>query len=818
MKRIFGLAALVLILFSFTILFVNPFPNLVQNKLEDYRTKDYPEKVYVHTDKSFYSLEETIWYNAYLVNGINHLHTDKSLVMYVELINGKDSIVDQKIHLIRDVSSAGDFKISKNWKEGNYLLRAYTTNMRNKSSDYFFQKEISILTSDVADNTSKEIKEETAEILLLPRPDLNFYPEGGDLVMGVLNKVAVKIKDKYYSDKTVSIAIYNSKGNKVSVFKTMKFGLGLFSITPKENETYYASIVINDSEEQYALPKALSKGIALSVVNNGSELVVGVSSNLEKGLKGTYLVGHQRGKLVFQKFKESTKDNYFLNLPIDNLDDGVLHLTLFNAEGNPTCERLVFIDNAKKNLAVIIEKENSVLNSRQQQTLTIDVKDLEGTSVSSDLSMTVRDLGAVPQNNYAENIKTWLLLNSDLRGEIQDIGYFFEKENNLKRRYLLDLTMLTQGWRRFTWNELLFEEKRASTFPIEKGIKISGITKSLKKPYGKITAATRISFMTKSPYQETQQSDSLGAFKYGPFVFFDSIPALIEARMTNFNSVKSKDRKVLILVDKPLETPKVNRNKLFESKFSNEQLKAAQFKIAEYIKEMNFKYNDGTNQLNEVFIKGKIKDENFLREQEMDERTGYGAPSARIVVDDLDGSQSLSVADLLRRISGVQISGTSVSIRGGGPPLFYLDGMQIDSTYVASISGSDISFIDVLKGPDAAIFSNSGNGVVALYSKIGSNIYSSNVKRKPGIIDFAARGFYTAKEFYAPNYLEVKDELPFTDVRTTLHWEPKIRIIKDEKAKVSFFTCDSKGEYIIEVEGISTTGIPIYSQTTFVVE
>jgi len=104
MKRIFGLAALVLILFSFTILFVNPFPNLVQNKLEDYRTKNYPEKVYVHTDKSFYSLEETIWYNAYLVNGINHLHTDKSLVMYVELINGKDSIVAQKIHLIRDVS------------------------------------------------------------------------------------------------------------------------------------------------------------------------------------------------------------------------------------------------------------------------------------------------------------------------------------------------------------------------------------------------------------------------------------------------------------------------------------------------------------------------------------------------------------------------------------------------------------------------------------------------------------------------------------------------------------------------------------------
>jgi len=45
---------------------------------------------------------------------------------------------------VESISATGDFKISSNWAEGKYLLRAYTNNMKNDSTDYFFQKEIPI--------------------------------------------------------------------------------------------------------------------------------------------------------------------------------------------------------------------------------------------------------------------------------------------------------------------------------------------------------------------------------------------------------------------------------------------------------------------------------------------------------------------------------------------------------------------------------------------------------------------------------------------------------------------------------------------------
>ena len=93
--------------------------------------------------------------------------------------------------------------------------------------------------------------------------------------------------------------------------------------------------------------------------------------------------------------------------------------------------------------------------------------------------MTVRDMNAYPITDDSENIKTWLLLNSDLRGKVKNPRYFFEKPNDKKRNYLLDLTMLTNGWRRFTWQKLLYETKEKNKFKVESGLVISGKTPAL---------------------------------------------------------------------------------------------------------------------------------------------------------------------------------------------------------------------------------------------------------------------------------------------------------------------------------------------------
>jgi hypothetical protein len=825
MKKKPLLIALAIALTSFTVYNKNYFEELVTEKLLRYESSGFPEKIYLHTDKPFYTQDETIWFTSYLVNGISHQKSEKSKVVHVELINENDSIVSHKKLYAEYISASGDFKIDKDLQAGKYLLRAYTSEMRNNGQEDFFHKEISIWSTKEKDETQTSTltsNKNTASStpVVLPRPDLAFYPEGGYLVEGTSNKVAIKIKDSYYQNTPLSGVIKDSNDNEIFEFNTLDLGLGIINLTPVSGESYYASIYINGSEERYDIPKALKVGYTLNVINKGKDIFINVKSTKRLGLKSTFLVAHQRGKLMFKKYEKSDKKHYSLQLPTKGFNDGVLNITLFDGEGNPTSERLVFIQNPENELKVSFNKSEEALSTRKKFDVNLDVLNNNDEKVPSILSMSVRDLSAFPQNTRSENIKTWLLLNSDLRGEVKNPGYFFEKKNDVKRRYLLDIVMLTHGWRKFKWNELLDDNYAPKQFTAEKGLYISGVTRKLKKPYTPYQAAARLTFLGNVLHQEPIiKSDSLGRFKFGPFVFFDSIPTLLEARLDQFKSKKKNSRDVVILVKKNggNKSPEVVRKNVLKSNTSEEKQIAAFLKIAKYIQKINFEYDKSVKMLDEVTIKAKRRTELEKREEEMNDRTDYGSATDRFVIEDLGAAaSSQSAFDILRYTRGVVVYGDSIYLRSSnGPPGIYLDGMQIDADFLQSLSGSEISFIDILTGAEAATFSNAGNGIISIYSTTG-NVSSKNIKRKPGIIDFHAEGFYTAKEFYAPDHINAgPEELMKADIRTTLHWEPFIRTNKDKDSEVSFFSSDSRSEYIIEVEGISDSGIPIYGFTTF---
>ena len=461
-----------------------------------------------------------------------------------------------------------------------------------------------------------------------------------------------------------------------------------------------------------------------------------------------------------------------------------------------------------------INKSNEVLGSRKKMTLTLDVKNSLQNSVTSYLSMAVRDLKAVPHNTNSENIKTWLLLNSDLRGEIESPGYFFEKENDVKRKYLLDLVMLTHGWRRFTWEELFNNKTAEKTYETEKGIRIMGTVKRLKKPYTLLSSPVRLTFFDKIIHQETQMANAEGKFNFGPFIFKDTISTLVESRITDFKTTTKKDREVLILVDKDPIGPKVDRTIVLKGKNSQAQIESYK-KMTKYLQQVENEYLANSRLLDEVVIKAKKREETDLLEEERNSRTNYGFPTSRAVVD--ENTNAFSVLDLISQLTGVFVRGDSVYVRNRIPDL-YLDNMQIDYDILGSLSVNDISFVDLLRGADAATFANASNGVIALYSNLGSNISSKLAKRSPGIIDFYSKGFYVARKFYAPDHINGTEELLKADIRTTLHWEPKIKITPDKKAEITFFTSDSKGNYIIEVEGISAKGTPVQAISTFTVQ
>ena len=179
MKKNFRILLIIGLLYSFTVINKNYFTELVDEKLQEYSKVYSPEKIYIHTDKSNYINNETIWFSTYLLNGVTHEASDKSWVIYAELLNSKDSIVSKKTLFTNDISVAGDFKIDKSWMPGNYYIKAYTNYMKNEDPEFYFRKEVQIFdfnnTENINIETVSKINDSTRNYFKQIRPQIGFY-------------------------------------------------------------------------------------------------------------------------------------------------------------------------------------------------------------------------------------------------------------------------------------------------------------------------------------------------------------------------------------------------------------------------------------------------------------------------------------------------------------------------------------------------------------------------------------------------------------------------------------------------------------------
>lgn len=794
----------------------NSFKETIKNKLSQYAIY-HPEKIYIHTDKPYYSIGDDIWFSLYLVNGITHEKTNKSRIVYVELIDEQNTIVSKKQFYVEDVSVAGDFSIDKTWEEGKYYIRAYTNYMRNQDSDYFFKKEIQIWKINLEETIVESSEDTSKEESYIKNLDVNFFPEGGYLINDINSKIGIKIKN--IGDQTIEGIIRNSDNDTITFFRTFDFGLGVVNLTPRPNKTYHALVSINNQEFTYELPKALTQGYHLYIENKGDEIFVIATSNTPNGLKGSYLLVHQRGQLVTQVIETKAKKSYTIKLDANTLLDGVTTFVLFDNNGHPTAERLVFINNQTNDVEINLDMNPIFPENREKIDLEINLKDQFGNPVSGNLSMAITDLNVVENDLTAENIKTYLLINSDLRGQIKNPGYFFEDEKDLKRRYLLDLVMLTHGWRRFKWNSISNSNTTKNQFKPEKGLYVSGFTSKLSKTGVRIPAETRLTFPGYEMFQERKKADKNGNFKYGPYMIMDSFPALVEARVSTFSNKDIKNRNVAIHINKKRSySPPINNSFKYDEHSRNKDIISNYLRQSKLSNEIDAKYLESARLLEEVLVVAKVKSDREKRDEMLNELADYGYPTKRLDLNNIPNSEFSSVFNLLRRIPNVNVFNDSITLRNRAPRII-VDGLTYESADVAHLTGQDVEFIDVLEGADASYFSNSGNGVIVIHLKSGVTTLTDNIKRKPGIVDFMVHGFYTAKEFYSPNYLDDFDNVNRQDIRSTLYWHPKLKIDKtNPKSKLSFFTSDTKSTYGITIEGITESGLPILHYSTFSVE
>lgn len=802
--------------------------------------KDYTEKVYLHTDKPFYNSEETIWYKSYLVNAITHKASKKSRVLYVDLINPKDSVVfDAKLYVPEDkLGTAGDIVVSKKWETGNYQLRAYTNYMRNEDDGYIFRKSIYIKKTEKKSSKSAVVDFKAVpkfndiataskkEEVVINTIKMNFYPEGGNLLANHQNVLGLKITDEKGNGVKMEGHIREKNTKKViSYFRTFDFGLGKVSIKCEKDKIYEAVIETKKGMQVFDLPKSKFTGKKIAVTKRLEELTLNVVSN--QSVFNHFVLGHQRGKVIFKKVIKESSLSKGIKLVTNKIPSGVIHFTLFDPSGKPLSERLVFVGNEEK---IELKLNSTSVEKRSRIEYTID--NIGKTFEDANVSVSVTSKETVPLNQ-GDNIKSWLLLNSDLRGEVANTSAFFDpSKSQFQREYLLESLMLTHGWRRFLWDTLVkdYYKKQEKIAP-EKGMMITGQAFAKNMQYAGKKIETNLFFLGKTSNMTSKTISQKEKFSFGPYFIKDTLKTMLAGKLLGVKKKEEKD--IVLLFDKGLPRPKVIPIDKGKTLDGSPFLKRYQEK-QNFFDNVDFTFN-GENLLTETLLTIKKESVDDIYDEILAENNAaYSFPSGRVITDSIGGTSGLTAVDLLSNIAGVRVSGGfpdyQVSIRGDSSasttsgvvdlesddtdpftangPLFLLDGAISDLDFIANISADDVSFIDMLTGADAAIFGGQGgNGVIAVYLKNGGvgNIVSTNKDIK-GVANILTTPFYQAKEYFDKNYLKSKGDKFSPDYRSTLHWKPNWEVTKSIDNTQVFYTSDETGIFQISVQGLTDNG------------
>jgi hypothetical protein len=779
----------------------------LENAFTRYQTGTIQEKLYLHLDKTFYLAGETVWFKAYDVDGGSNKPLAISAVAYVEILD-KDQkpILQEKIQL-KAGKGDGSMKLPSSVPSGHYLFRAYTSWMKNFSPDFYFSQQLTIL------NTVRDL---SAAAPGMPKAyDIGFFPEGGNLVNDVASVVAFKTADHNGKGIPCRGVIIDQAKDTIVHFQTTRFGMGRFIFTPVAGSTYYALIDIGDSVLMERLPPAFDQGYTMHLEDlDEHQLQITVHARLAAPTPSApastpavpapvvYLFTHTHNLLKDARVNLLTNGEATFLLNKDSLGDGISHLTVFNAGRQPVCERLYFKRPAGR-LNIAIKPLSSVYATRQKLTVDLSTTDPSGRPVPADLSMSVfltDSLQSIPD----ENILSYLLLTSDLKGKIESPGYYFA-DPGPETVAALDCLMLTQGWTRFRWEDVLQDKQSYFEYlPETNGPVING------RVFDKTTG--------RQPSQITPPAPVIGYLTVPGIHFRLSTAVSHPDGNMWFNTGNFYGNKEIIV-----QTDSNHRIDLanpFSDRFSDapssDSLDLRKWSALLLYRSINA-------QVENAYLQD-VK-QRLLPSRDEDTTAFYGAADLNYNLDDyirfvtMDEVIREYVQDVrIRRQSGkvyFRVRNALFNLYFDDGPLLLIDGVPV-------FNADKLVGVDPLKVQKIEVVSHRyflgpliEDGVVSFQSYDGQ---LAGYELDPNALVIQYNGLAEHREFYSPVY-DTQDRLrsPIPDYRNQLCWSPGIVTDNTGKTSLSFYSSDLEGHFALLVQGLTSDGLPGYAVMEFTV-
>lgn len=768
--------------------------------LARYSERYQQEKVYLHYDKASYYAGETIWYKAYLLEGL--YPTDNSKTLYVDWVADNGTVLWHSVSPLVDAATNGQFEIPADYA-GNFIhVRAYTKWMLNFDTSFLYSKDLRLLPKATATPAKPVVRPAVV-------PSVQFFPEGGDAIAGIPNKFAFKAVDQWGRPVRIRGVVQNDKGQVMDSIRTLHDGMGFVTITPMEGSSYTAKWKDEKNADHTTnLPAAHAQGVAMQVVQNATQRIINIYSTAQatEALQQLHLVGTTNQREAFRSdiaLKPGAAARRII--PVLGLPSGIITFTLFDANWNAVAERVSFVNNHDFSFTPTMEVEHWGLSKRKRNEIKITLPDsLQGAS----LSVSVTD--AAIEKDTSDNIISHFFLSSEIKGKVYEPAYYFSGADSADQ--YLDLVMMTNGWRRFKWEDVAKGKYPTLTYPHDTAyLTLSGQVFGVAK--SQLSGKDNIVLLVKE--KDTAQKvntkmmiipiTTSGTFSDPGIILFDTVSVYYSLRSKFFSQAEAR-----FMTDR-LPAPNYSafsksfggRNPFYDTtgSFHHTLMAAEQARLLALQKgkvmetvTVTARQKAPVDILDDKYASGMFR--------------GSGDDYKYDLVNDPAATAYPNVFSYLQgKIAGLQITGNgstpSLSWRGGAPSL-YLDEVQTDADMINGIPVSDIAYVKVFRPPFMGGF-NGSNGAIAIYTRRGDD--AKNVPGK-GLSANKIAGYTPIKQYYSPNYerFDARNEQP--DIRTTLLWNPMVLTTpKNHQVVLTFYNNDVTQSFRVVIEGMTRDGL-----------
>ncbi len=762
----------------------------VQARVDQDRSTTFQEKLFAHTDKTFYLAGEILWLKIYCLDATTHRPLDLSKVAYVEILGPDNRPALQGKIALNEGLGDGSFSLPPSIPTGNYRLRAYTNWMKNAGPRGFFEQPITIINvfgglpanADTMDTLTHQP---------IPKPEpfhLALFPEGGDLVTGLRSTIAFEATDDQDRPLTVTGCIADEQNDTILSFHTLRDGIGTLTFIPAKGKIYHALLPCPDGiTRSWPLPTPKDQGCVLHLRDPDAHvLTFVVQTSAGRSERDLHLFISTATRAAFSnQFPQPAGDSATFTVSRDSLTEGINRFTIFDEAGRPLAERAFFLPPHHR-LLLTATSDQTTYTTRHKVRLSIASRSEDGDTIASDLSVAVYRLDTL-QGYPATDIYNYLWLSSDWQGGTGGTPLTADHTDTS----VFDLLMLTHGWTHFRWTDILYPNGQTPAFAPE--LRGQFITGHLSEPHTGAPGKGIITWFTApgSVFQFASSiTDSSGCFHFDIKDFYGSEGIVIHTP-----------------ADQPIHY-KIDLTNPFSEQYDPTLL--APFRLPDPLRQTLIRHSIGM-QVQNVYTGDSLS---RYRLPQVDSIPFYGKADYTYHLDDYTRFTSMEevLREYVREINVgrerghlhmIMLNEPAHATFDDGRTLVLLDGIPVPTDSIFKYDPQKVKRLDVI--PREYILGPSRFSGIASYTTYKGDYEGLELDVNSLLIDYD--GLQWHREFYSPAYnTDKQTQSRMPDFRNLLYWNPAIQTGNATANTVQFYTSDLPGNYLVVVQGISPDG------------